>query len=166
MPSEKGALASILVLFGAIAILFVARRRLDVFAVEGLSMAPALLPGDWLVGERATYVRRRPRIGEVVVASDPRDDGRELVKRVTHIERGRVELRGDNPASSTDSAVFGTLPVNAIEWRIVARYWPPTRIGAVGRTRRAVRRRRGAVRVEPLGGEPACTFPEARFAGD
>ena len=105
-----------------------AARRLDAVAVRGLSMAPALLPGD-----RLLVVRHRGRLrpGHVVVVSDPRNATRELVKRVSTLDAGRVSLLGDNRAESTDTRVFGPFPASAVRWRAVLRYWPPSRIGFV-----------------------------------
>jgi nickel-type superoxide dismutase maturation protease len=110
-----------------------ARKWLDVVEVQGGSMAPTLLPGEWLVVERRTFARRPPRVGEVVLAADPRDPDRELIKRVSAVDHqsGTLELRGDAPDSSTDSRAFGTLPIGGVTWRVVARYWPARRIGPV-----------------------------------
>lgn len=108
--------------------------RLDAVEVTGASMAPALLPGDRLLVESLTYARRQPRAGEVVLATDPRQPGRELIKRVTAAGSAGVELRGDHPAASTDSRTFGALPVDAIRWRVALRYWPPLRFGGIGST--------------------------------
>ena len=116
-------------------------------------MAPALLPGDRLV-----VARGRPRIGGVVLATDPRDPARELVKRVVGISAGGIELRGDNPVYSTDGRSFGAIDPAAVRWRAIARYWPPPRIGRVPA---AIRR---LDRVDE-GGEPACAVPEALIAG-
>jgi signal peptidase I len=104
-------------------------RRFDVVVVRGRSMAPALRPGDRLVVARA-----RPRPGDVVLAADPRRPRRELIKRVRSISHGRVDLRGDNPAASTDARAFGTVPLRAVRWRVLARTWPPGRIGPVPRS--------------------------------
>lgn len=130
-------------------------RRLDVVEVRGRSMAPTLLPGD-----RLLVVRGTPRRGGVVLAADPRDGRRELVKRVTQVDRGdgAVELRGDNPAASTDGRTFGTVPATDVRWRALAVYWPLSRAGRV---------RRAPPRLAPIdeGGEPACAFPDALIAG-
>ncbi len=134
-----------------------ALRSLDVVIVRGRSMAPALEPGDRLLVMRQV---RTPRRGDVVLAADPRDRERELIKRVTRVERGAVTLRGDAPHASTDSRAFGTLPVAAIRWRAVLRYWPLARFGTIP-----------ALPARPLlgaleeGGEPACSVPEALIAG-
>jgi nickel-type superoxide dismutase maturation protease len=110
-----------------------ARRWLDVVEVRGGSMAPSLLAGDRLVVESRTYARRAPVPGEVVLAADPRDPQRELIKRVASIDAATktAELLGDAPTDSTDSLEFGPVPVASIRWRAGFRYWPPERIGRV-----------------------------------
>lgn len=105
----------------------VVRRWLDVVEVRGRSMAPALLPGDRLLVARVGP----PRVGDVVLAADPRDGSRELVKRVAGLDDSGVTLRGDNGSRSTDGRTFGTLPPSAVRWRVIGRYWPAERIGRV-----------------------------------
>lgn len=88
-------------------------------------MLPTLRSGDWLVAERLSYRHRLPRPGELVLARDPRDPRRELVKRVAALtDAGQLELRGDAPAGSTDSRTFGSVAVDAVRWRVAARYRP------------------------------------------
>ena len=115
---------------GVAAVAF-ARRWLDVVEVQGGSMAPTLLPGEWLVVERRSYLRRWPRVGEIVLAADPREPSRELIKRVAAVDRpaGTLQLVGDAPDASTDSRTFGQLPARSIHWHVVGRYYPPGRIG-------------------------------------
>ncbi len=124
--------------------------RLDAVEAVGSSMAPTLLPGDLLLAESWTYARRAPRAGEVVVAGDPRDGGRELIKRVAALHDGLVDLRGDLPAASTDSRQFGHVPAAAVRWRVALRYWPLARFGRVPMAR-------ASLQLEPQGGEPACS---------
>jgi nickel-type superoxide dismutase maturation protease len=119
---RPAALIGILVAIVALA----ARRWLDVVEVRGRSMVPTLLPGD-----RLLVVRTSPRVGDVVVAPDPREPGRELIKRVAAFDGPNITLRGDNPAASTDARTFGVVPVDGVEWRAVVRYWPPRRFGAI-----------------------------------
>lgn len=104
----------------------VVARRLDAVEVRGRSMLPTLCPGDRLLAVR---LRRAPRPGEIVLAADPRNPSRELVKRVVTADASGVRLRGDNPAFSTDARVFGAVPAQAVRWRVVARYWPIRRAG-------------------------------------
>jgi signal peptidase I len=106
-----------------------AARWIDIVVVRGRSMAPTLLPGDRLVAVR---MRAAPRRGQIVLAADPRDPSRELVKRVHLATGGRVALRGDNAAASTDGRTFGDLPGDAVRWRVVARCWPLRRLRSFG----------------------------------
>lgn len=113
-------------LIACLAIAFASRRVVDIVQVRGRSMLPTLRPDDRLLVVRSV---RRPRVGEVVLALDPRDAGRELVKRVAAIAPDGVTLHGDNPALSTDGRTFGSLPMGAIRWRVVGRCWPLDRAG-------------------------------------
>lgn len=143
----RGLIGPLLLLGGLLA----ARRWLDVVEVRGRSMAPTLLPGD-----RLLVVQLAPRTGDVVLAADPRDAERELVKRVASVDAFGVTLRGDNPAASTDARIFGAIPADRIRWRAVLRYWPLPRAGALP----------PAPPIIDEGGEDACTFPQALIAGD
>lgn len=126
-PSPAAALIGLALAASAVAALAVgAKRRFMRFEVAGSSMVPALDPGDFVIVERSSYRRRLPRRGEVVLARDPRDAGRVLVKRVEHVDlHGGIWLAGDNAAESTDSRSFGSVSVPAILGRVRWRYWPP-----------------------------------------
>ena len=92
--------------------------------MSGDSMRPAFEPGDRLIVLWPWPVRP----GQVVALRDPRD-GRLLVKRVVDRRAGLVEVRGDNPAASTDSRHFGPVPRGRLIGRVVYRYHPPGRSG-------------------------------------
>lgn len=100
--------------------------RLDRVTVTGLSMAPALEPGDRLLVLRT----RRVRVGDIAVVRDPRDPSREVVKRITALGRGgAVEIRGDYAAASTDSRTYGPVPRALVVGRAIYRYAPMSRAG-------------------------------------
>lgn len=151
MRNGRGLVGPLLVLSGLLAAALAAARRVDVVEVRGRSMAPALLPGDRLLVVRAA---RPPRPGEVVLAADPRDSRRELIKRVGSVDAFGVALRGDNPALSTDARTFGSVPAAAVRWRAVLRYWPRSRFGPIP-----------PAPPDPEGGESACAFPDALISG-
>lgn len=111
---------------GAVAtVVFELRRRFLRYEVRGHSMMPALDPGDWVIVDRTAYRRRFPRKGEIVLARDPRDPAREIVKRVDHTDlHGGVWLAGDNPAASTASETFGPVSRGELIGRVRWRYWP------------------------------------------
>ena len=79
-------------------------------------MAPTYRPG-----ERLTVVRtwRRVRAGDVVVVRDPRDEERWLLKRCVARARGRLDLRGDNSAASTDSRAFGLVSAKNVHYLVL-----------------------------------------------
>lgn len=91
-------------------------------------MSPTLQPGDRLVTLRTC---RRPRPGGLALSPDPRVPERLLIKRVHALAGGRVELRGDDTFTSTDSRTFGTVPVGAVEACVAFRYHPTGRVGRV-----------------------------------
>lgn len=95
--------------------------------VTGPSMAPRLVEGDRLLVLRTGA--RRLQAGHMVAVRDPRDESRVLVKRVSVVRRGDVEVLGDNPAASTDSRTFGPVANRLVLGRVVYRYHPPTRTG-------------------------------------
>ena len=137
MSAEGGPRRPLFLVLGALAAIGAAAvagaRWLDLVEVRGRSMAPALLPGDRLLVERLTYRRRSPRTGEIVLAADPRQPSRELVKRIGLVDpsSGSAELTGDASDESTDSRTFGPVDLGDVRWRAAIRVWPPGRIGPV-----------------------------------
>jgi nickel-type superoxide dismutase maturation protease len=100
------------------------RRRFARYAVEGVSMMPALAPRDFVVVDRTAYAASLPRPGEIVLAADPTEPSRTLVKRVLTATPAGIELRGDNSEHSTDSRSFGLVPPESLLGRVRWRYWP------------------------------------------
>jgi nickel-type superoxide dismutase maturation protease len=90
--------------------------------VEGPSMVPTLRHGDQVV----VWWARHPRPGEGAVVLVDLPDARGLgIKRISAVEAsGRLWLEGDNPAGSTDSRHFGTVPASALLGRVLLRLWP------------------------------------------
>jgi len=104
-------------------------RRVE---VVGGSMDPTFQAGDRLVVlSRPVGPPAWPTVGSMVAVADPRDAGRILVKRVASVDRsaGTLEVRGDNPAASTDSRTFGPVPRASVVGRVVYRYTPAGRSG-------------------------------------
>jgi nickel-type superoxide dismutase maturation protease len=95
-------------------------------------MAPTIEAGDWLLVDPMAFARRAPRPGQLVVAIDPRDPGRELVKRVAAVDLdGRLLLAGDARGASTDSRTFGAVDAAVIRGRPWFRVKPLTRFGRI-----------------------------------
>ena len=146
MRTRRGLIGPLLLVFGAWLLL---RDRLEAVEVRGRSMAPTLLAGDRLLLVR---LASPPRAGDVVVAPDPRDGDRELIKRVAGVDAFGVTLRGDNPAFSTDARTFGTIDPGTVRWRAVFRYWPRGRIGPIPPA---------PEELAGAGGESSCALPDA-----
>lgn len=106
----KGWLLALAAVLGAGVLGYLSAGRFVRFAVEGESMSPAYRPGDWLLVDTRAFRKRLPRVGEVVVARDPRHATRKLIKRVKSVDpQGNFWLEGDNAAMSTDSRHFGAV---------------------------------------------------------
>jgi signal peptidase I len=95
-------------------------------------MEPTLRAGDWLLVDPDAYARRSPAPGDLVLAPDPREDDRLLIKRVDSLDAdGWLRLAGDDPDHSTDSRVFGAVDPARVAGSPWFRYWPARRIGPV-----------------------------------
>jgi nickel-type superoxide dismutase maturation protease len=109
------------------------RTRPSRVAIEGPSMAPTLLPGDWVL----VVTPRSYRRGDVVVVEHPGRPGYEMVKRLTALPGDTVGDRilgddehwveGDFAQASTDSRTFGPVTRDELRARAVLVYWPPGR---------------------------------------
>jgi nickel-type superoxide dismutase maturation protease len=104
-------------------------RRVE---VTGDSMVPTLLPGDRLLVRRVGPLGRL-RAGDLVTLRSPPGPGRPpvLIKRVLQVDSGTVDVRGDNPSASTDSRWFGPVPASAVTGKVLYRYAPAHRSGAL-----------------------------------
>jgi nickel-type superoxide dismutase maturation protease len=106
-------------------------QRLDRVQVAGLSMWPALQPGDRLLLWRPSGLRP----GDIVAARSPQHLATTIVKRVGRAGPNGVVLLGDNAAQSTDSRHFGPVPQTSVLGRAIYRYAPPMRAGRLSRDR-------------------------------
>lgn len=113
--------------------------------VDGPSMEPTLSSGDRVLVDLWSLRRASPSLGDVVLFEGP--DGATIVKRVAArpgdqaappplVPRGdplegAYWMLGDNPGESDDSRRFGEIPRHRIVGRVVWRYWPPSRAGAI-----------------------------------
>lgn len=86
--------------------------------VRGASMQPTLDETDVVFIAKSI----KPAVGDIVLLDHPYKNGISMVKRVVSIdENGRCEVRGDNPAESSDSRTFGTVPIEYIKGVAVCR---------------------------------------------
>jgi nickel-type superoxide dismutase maturation protease len=126
--------AALLVSVGIVAVVGRLGRDFEArVAVRGHSMEPTLVDGDWLLVDPDIYRGRAPKVGEIVVARDPRESNRVIVKRVAGVASdGAVTLTGDHPAHDADGSAIGAVSPAAILGRAWFRYWPTSRFGRVG----------------------------------
>ena len=96
-------------------------------AVRGHSMEPALREGDWLL---VLPPRRSPRVGDVVVARDPHDRSRLVVKRVGEVRSDAVVL-DECTHHPSDDGHYGVAARADVLGRAAFRYAPLSRIGPV-----------------------------------
>jgi nickel-type superoxide dismutase maturation protease len=106
--------------------------------VQGASMVPTLMPGDWALA----VARRRFRRGDIVVVEHPGRPGYEMVKRITGMPNERVGDRtladdelwveGDREDASTDSRHFGPVRREQVKAKVVLVYWPKERRRRIG----------------------------------
>lgn len=85
-------------------------------------MLCALAPGDEVLYDPRAYLRAPPSAGDVVVARDPRDPGKVMIKRVHGVTAAGIALRGDNPDASTDSRCFGPVQAAQLVGRVTSRF--------------------------------------------
>ncbi|WP_269211401.1 S26 family signal peptidase [Nocardioides sp. cx-169] len=86
--------------------------------VRNASMEPTLREGDRLL---VSY-RRRPAVGDVVVARFP--DGRLVVKRAAERRPAGWWLLSDNAAVGVDSRQRGAVPDEDVRGVVLGRVWP------------------------------------------
>jgi len=123
---------------------------IDFSTTVGASMVPVFNPqGDVLLFERLTSRIFGWTVGEVVVATSPRDPDARICKRILGVAgdkltvgeepvtyevvvpRGHVWLQGDNRASSHDSRHYGPVPMGLLQGKVRMKLWPPSEAGFV-----------------------------------
>jgi nickel-type superoxide dismutase maturation protease len=111
-------------------VVWLAFRRPFRVVVQGVSMAPTLRPGDFLIAVRPASIRR----GDLGVVVHPDRPGYEMVKRFAGVPGDSIEgvtlgadqfwMVGDNPEASTDSRTLGPFDRASIRGIVRFRYWP------------------------------------------
>jgi signal peptidase I len=124
----SGVVAGMVLVAGA-ALAFT-RYRPARIAIEGVSMAPTLLPGDWALVVTPDRFHR----DDVVVVEHPQRPGYEIVKRLVGVPGntmgGRLLgddeywMEGDFAHRSTDSREFGPVRRANLKAKVVLVYWP------------------------------------------
>ncbi|MFI5055859.1 MAG: S26 family signal peptidase [Actinomycetota bacterium] len=107
-----------------------ARYRPARVAIEGISMAPTLLPDDWVLVVTPDHFDR----DDVVVVEHPQRPGYEIVKRLVAVPGDDFDDRilgpdeywveGDFAKHSTDSRAFGAVTGAQLKAKAILIYWP------------------------------------------
>jgi signal peptidase I len=107
-----------------------ARYRPARVAIEGISMAPTLLPDDWVLVVTPDHFDR----DDVVVVEHPQRPGYEIVKRLVAVpgdefdgrilEPDEYWVEGDFAEHSTDSRAFGAVTSAQLKAKAILIYWP------------------------------------------
>ena len=109
------------------------RYRPARIAIEGVSMAPTLVPGDWALVVTPDRFHR----DDVVVVEHPQRPGYEIVKRLVGVPgstvggrelgEGEYWVEGDFAHRSTDSREFGPVSGANLKAKVILVYWPRDR---------------------------------------
>jgi signal peptidase I len=92
--------------------------------VGGVYVARVLGIGGDAIGERKGILVRNGRpLREPYVKYRDRE-----TTSVLHLRADSYYVRGDNRVAACDSRVFGSVPKSAVIGKVVATYWPPSRI--------------------------------------
>jgi phage repressor protein C with HTH and peptisase S24 domain len=114
--------------------------------VQGYSMTPTLLPGDWLLVRHGARVRP----GAIVLARFRTRPDLPVIKRAVVEQDGGWLLASDNPRQGSDSRTYGVADVDAKVVRIWRRGVPAS--GSRGRWSMLARRWLGtSAQHSPLG---------------
>lgn len=91
---------------------------LEILRVSGVSMAPTLSDGDYVLALSHKVCAQPPAVGSVIVVRHP--DLGVLVKRVVAVEGGRIAIDGDNP-TSLDRSGLGSIKASQVLGRALLR---------------------------------------------
>ncbi len=109
----------------------------EAYKIAGTSMAPLVLPGDYVLVKKPAYRNRSVQKGDIVIAIYPDDRSKPLIRRIKAlpgdivsgadgatmtVPHGTVMVEGTGPGV-IDSAAFGPLELRDIVGRVTQIYF-------------------------------------------
>lgn len=91
------------------------------FIVSGNSMMPTFVSGDKLFVSKLFYKIVSPKVNDVAVLIDPRND-RLILKKIDGVFGDKYFVVGENLTESTDSRIFGAVNKRQIVGKVLFRY--------------------------------------------
>ena len=83
------------ILYAFLIALFIRVFIVDIFSVNGDSMSPTIVNGEYVIVNRVAYLFNTPKRGDIVV-SKTREEGIKVVKRIMGLPEDRLEVFGKN----------------------------------------------------------------------
>jgi len=111
----------------------------DFVICSGPSMEPSIRDHDILLTEHISPRMGRLQRGDIIIARSPSHPTQFICKRLValpgdhllqtdgnlkHVPKGHVWIEGDNSPNSTDSRMYGPIPVGLVRGRALLRLWP------------------------------------------
>lgn len=102
-----------IVIFGAIfacVYLFIAQFH----KVQGNSMVPTLHTGDYLITEKVSYRFRNPKVGEIIVLQNPKNESQDFIKRIIAVPGDTIKISNNTVYLNGQPLPENYLPVGTI----------------------------------------------------
>ena len=87
---------------------------LHAFKIPSASMLPSILPGDYILLNKAAYKTQAPRRGDVVVFIYPNDRRLYFIKRIAALPGDSIEIRGGVVRINDQPLPLESVPVDAM----------------------------------------------------